>query len=90
MAGMNDFEAVRGYLTDLQDRICAAMETADGAARFHEDAWTRPDESADGRWNGVPDYPILRLAVAVEHVFVWESLDARRFSNRESSRLTGM
>jgi len=33
---------VRNYLTDLQERICAAIETADGGARFHEDTWTRP------------------------------------------------
>ena len=38
---MNDIDTVRNYLTGLQDRICAAMEAADGAARFHEDAWTR-------------------------------------------------
>ena len=36
-----DFTAVRDYLTDLQDRICAAIEHADGQARFVEDAWTR-------------------------------------------------
>jgi coproporphyrinogen III oxidase len=36
-----DFVRVRGYLLDLQDRICAAIEDADGAARFVEDRWTR-------------------------------------------------
>jgi coproporphyrinogen III oxidase len=30
------------YFLDLQDRITAALEKADGAARFREDAWTRP------------------------------------------------
>jgi coproporphyrinogen III oxidase len=29
------------YFTDLQDRICAALEEADGRARFHEDIWQR-------------------------------------------------
>src|SRR5690606_7883973 len=45
---MNDFNAVRDYLTGLQDRICSAMEALDGASRFREDAWTRPDETARG------------------------------------------
>ena len=45
---MNDFDRVRDYLTGLQDRICAAIETADGSARFIEDAWTRA-EGGGGR-----------------------------------------
>ncbi|MBA1185472.1 oxygen-dependent coproporphyrinogen oxidase [Stutzerimonas nitrititolerans] len=40
---MNDrTEAVKAYLLDLQDRICAALEAEDGEACFVEDAWTRP------------------------------------------------
>ena len=35
-------ETVDAFLRDLQDRICAALEKADGGARFVEDAWTRP------------------------------------------------
>ena len=38
---MNEFDRVRDYLTGLQDRICAAIEAADGSARFIEDQWTR-------------------------------------------------
>jgi hypothetical protein len=34
-------DAVKAYLLDLQDRICAALETEDGSARFVEDAWER-------------------------------------------------
>lgn len=34
-------EAVKAYLLDLQDRICSALETEDGGARFVEDAWVR-------------------------------------------------
>jgi len=30
------------YLRDLQDRICAGLEEADGRARFREDSWDRP------------------------------------------------
>ena len=41
---MNEFSDVRDYLTGLQDRICAAIETADGGACFHEDNWTRADK----------------------------------------------
>ena len=43
-----DLAAVEGYLTGLQDRICAALEEADGAARFREDAWRRA-EGGGGR-----------------------------------------
>jgi hypothetical protein len=41
MPRMDDFDRVRHYLIDLQDRICTAIETVEGAARFIEDAWTR-------------------------------------------------
>lgn len=37
-----DVAAVKSYLMDLQDRICSALEAADGASRFREDAWERP------------------------------------------------
>ncbi len=30
------------YVYDLQNRICAALEKLDGAARFKEDTWERP------------------------------------------------
>ncbi|MCZ3114904.1 coproporphyrinogen III oxidase, partial [Acinetobacter baumannii] len=29
-----------------QDRICGAIEQADGGARFHEDVWTRAPDGA--------------------------------------------
>jgi len=34
--------AVQEYLRDLQDRICGALEAADGEAAFRQDAWQRP------------------------------------------------
>jgi len=37
-----DIGAVRSSLLGLQDRICAAFESADGRARFREDVWERP------------------------------------------------
>jgi coproporphyrinogen III oxidase len=45
-----DFTRVRDYLTDLQDRICTAIEAADGQARFIEDRWER---SAEGSTSGL-------------------------------------
>ena len=36
MTPIPDIDTVRDYLTGLQDRICAAIEVADGGARFHE------------------------------------------------------
>ncbi|MBC8153348.1 MAG: oxygen-dependent coproporphyrinogen oxidase, partial [Bacteroidetes bacterium] len=35
-------EAITAFFTDLQDRICAELEAADGAGRFREDHWERP------------------------------------------------
>ena len=35
-------ETAVDYFRGLQDRICAAVEDADGAARFREDSWDRP------------------------------------------------
>jgi coproporphyrinogen III oxidase len=40
---MQDFQRVRDYLTGLQDRICAAIESADGGATFVEDQWSRAE-----------------------------------------------
>ena len=33
---------VKNYLLDLQDRICATLEQADGQGEFLEDSWERP------------------------------------------------
>jgi coproporphyrinogen III oxidase len=38
-----DFDAVRTYLAALQERICDAVEGADGGARFASDRWTREE-----------------------------------------------
>lgn len=40
--------AVSGYLTDLQDRICKALEQIDGQNQFREDTWQR-EEGGGGR-----------------------------------------
>ena len=43
-----DISAVKTYLQELQDRICAAFEAIDGEAVFQEDAWQRA-EGGGGR-----------------------------------------
>ncbi|MET0891262.1 MAG: coproporphyrinogen III oxidase, partial [Stenotrophomonas maltophilia] len=58
---MNDFDRVRAYLTDLQDRICAAIETADGQARFAEDVWQRA-EGGGGRTRILRDGAVFEQA----------------------------
>jgi coproporphyrinogen III oxidase len=43
-----DTQEVKCYLLDLQERICAALEQADGKTRFVEDSWERA-EGGGGR-----------------------------------------
>ena len=45
---MDAFDTVSTYLKSLQDRICAALERADGTGRFAEDTWQRA-EGGGGR-----------------------------------------
>lgn len=47
-AASPDIAAVRAFLLDLQDRICAMLEAEDGSALFRTDNWTR-DEGGGGR-----------------------------------------
>lgn len=42
MPDATDVAAVKDYLMGLQDRICAALEAADGRASFQEEVWERP------------------------------------------------
>ncbi|MEQ8037095.1 oxygen-dependent coproporphyrinogen oxidase [Xanthomonas sp. WHRI 6106] len=58
---MNEFDRVRDYLTDLQDRICAAVEVADGRARFSEDLWQR-EEGGGGRTRILRDGAVFEQA----------------------------
>ena len=41
-----DIQAVRSYLLELQDRICADLEGEDDIGRFIEDSWERPRSDA--------------------------------------------
>ena len=56
-----DLAPVRDYLTALQDRICAAIEAADGSARFVEDRWTRA-EGGGGRTRILRDGAVFEQA----------------------------
>lgn len=42
MPDASDVAAVKNYLMDLQDRICSALEQADGQGAFAEELWDRP------------------------------------------------
>lgn len=43
MSAPIDANAVLAYLRDLQDRICSALEAADGTAKFISDKWDRAE-----------------------------------------------
>ena len=45
---MTDKIAVKNYLLDLQDRICAGLQAEDGGGTFAEDSWIR-EEGGGGR-----------------------------------------
>ncbi|WP_442683130.1 oxygen-dependent coproporphyrinogen oxidase [Stenotrophomonas sp. JC08] len=63
---MNEFERVRDYLTDLQDRICSAIEQADGQARFVEDRWQRAPADSSPTLGGGGRTRILRDGAVFE------------------------
>ncbi len=66
MSRMDRFDDIRDYLTGLQDRICAAIETADGRARFVEDAWQRDPADASTHLRGGGRTRILRDGAVFE------------------------
>jgi coproporphyrinogen III oxidase len=49
------------YFRDLQDRICAALEAADGAGRFREDLWQR-EGGGGGRTRVLADGAVFEKA----------------------------
>jgi coproporphyrinogen III oxidase len=69
MLDQPDPTAVEGYLVSLQDRLTAALEAADGTARFREDAWERPG-GGGGRTRVLSDGALLEQAgINFSHVF---------------------
>jgi len=68
MSDQPDIAAVKAYLLDLQDRLCAALAGEDGGPGFREDAWDRP-EGGGGRTRVLEDGPVLEKAgVNFSHV----------------------
>lgn len=69
MPQATDVAAVKAYLMDLQERICAALETADGGARFSADSWERPG-GGGGRSRIIENGAVLEKGgVGFSHVF---------------------
>jgi coproporphyrinogen III oxidase len=69
LSDLVDIAAVREYLLGLQDRICAAVEAEDGAARFAEDSWERPG-GGGGRSRVLVEGGVFEQAgVGFSHVF---------------------
>lgn len=61
MTEPSDFDRVRDYLATLQDRLCTALETVDGTARFARDDWTRA-EGGGGRTRILRDGAVFEQA----------------------------
>lgn len=61
MNSIPDISTVHAYLTGLQDRICSAIEAADGSATFQEDHWTR-SEGGGGRTRVLRDGAVFEQA----------------------------
>jgi len=57
-----DIDAVKAYLLDLQDRICAGLETEDGSATFEEDLWQREGGGGGGRTRLLADGAVFEQA----------------------------
>jgi coproporphyrinogen III oxidase len=68
MPSSPDLNAVRNYLLELQDRICAGLEQEDGGAAFITDEWTRP-AGGGGRTRIIGDGAVFEKGgVAFSHV----------------------
>ncbi len=64
-----DAQLVKTYLLDLQDRICAALEQADGTGRFVEDSWERA-EGGGGRTRVITKGAVIEKGgVNFSHVY---------------------
>ena len=68
MTDSADASRVKGYLSELQDRITAAVEAVDGA-KFRRDPWDRP-EGGGGESRVLSDGTVFeRAGVSISHVF---------------------
>jgi coproporphyrinogen III oxidase len=69
MSEQPDISAVKTYLLDLQDRICAGLATEDGTVPFATDEWDRP-AGGGGRTCILDDGAVIEKGgVAFSHVF---------------------
>ncbi|MCW8195547.1 oxygen-dependent coproporphyrinogen oxidase [Proteobacteria bacterium 005FR1] len=68
MSGV-DKDAVKRYLLDLQDRICAGLAAEDGAKNFFEDSWQR-EAGGGGRSRVLADGDLIEKGgVNFSHVY---------------------
>jgi coproporphyrinogen III oxidase len=64
-----DANAVKNYLLELQDAICAALEAEDGSSTFREDSWERPG-GGGGRSRVMEEGAVFEKAgINFSHVF---------------------
>ncbi|HXD85711.1 MAG TPA: oxygen-dependent coproporphyrinogen oxidase [Urbifossiella sp.] len=76
------------YLRGLQDRICAALEAADGGAPFREDRWERPG-GGGGRSRVIADGAVIEKGgVNFSEVFGELSPDFARQLPGDGTRFT--
>ncbi|MDE3274215.1 oxygen-dependent coproporphyrinogen oxidase [Pseudoalteromonas sp. G4] len=76
-----NLEVVKEFLLALQDKICDALEQADGSAKFVEDAWQR-EEGGGGRTRVIRDGAVIEQGgVNYSHVF-GESMPASATAHR--------
>lgn len=74
---MNVREAWIAYIHDLQNRICTALEAADGKATFVEDAWQRP-EGGGGKTRVIADGAVFEKGGVNTSVVYGAVTDAMR------------
>ncbi len=66
---MSNIDDVIHHFTNLQNRICAELETLDGEAKFVRDSWDRPD-GGGGESRVLADGGVFEQAgVSFSHVF---------------------
>ena len=69
MISDKEIEAVKSYLLDLQDRICAALELQETGGRFIEDKWDRK-EGGGGRSRVLENGEVFEKAgINFSHVY---------------------